>query len=164
MKRFALLAFLLFTVSVMFSQTTPVALNLPSNLYAGGVSYNVGGSPAIAGTGIYARLIADSGTYAFTVADLLPNTQPKFTVSTNLGVGIAQKVATVANIPIYIPTAAGISFTGSNTGWAWSTGGMAVINLKNNYKIMPNIRLVKSSVSNGSGYQPILGILFGWGE
>ena len=144
------------------SSAAPV---LPTNIYAAGVSYNVGGSPAVAGTGLYARLVsASTGTYAFTVVDALPNTQQKYTVNTNLGVGIAQQVATIAKVPIYIPTSAGVSYTGANTGWAWSTGGMAVIGLKGGYKVMPNVRLVKSSVSNGSGYQPVIGVLFGWGQ
>ena len=163
-NRILLAVLLLMFAVTAFAQSLPIDLNLPSNVYGAGVSYNVGGSPAVAGTGMYAHLLADTGTYAFTVVDLLPNTQPKFTVSTNIGVGIAQKVAAIKNIPIYIPTTAGISIAGGNTGWAWSTGGMAVFSVKDNFKIMPNVRIVKSSVSNGTGYQPIIGVMFGWGQ
>jgi hypothetical protein len=142
-----------------FSQT-----DNPANVYAAGISYNHGASPSIGGTGLYARLIADgSGTYAFTVVDALPATVKPFTVTTNMSVGIAQKLFTVGKVPIFAPTAAGISFTGLNTGWAWSTGGLASIKLKNNWRVMPNVRLLKSSVG-GTGYQPIVGVLFGWGQ
>ncbi|MCU1338857.1 MAG: hypothetical protein JWO19_4438 [Bryobacterales bacterium] len=138
---------------------------LPSNLYAAGVSFNSSASPRIAGTGLYARLISDgTGTYAFTVVDALPASIKPFTVTTNFGVGVAQKMFTVGSIPIFVPTSAGISYNGSNTGWAWSTGALASIKLKNNWRVLPNVRIVKSSVSNGAGYQPIVGVLFGWAE
>jgi hypothetical protein len=138
---------------------------LPSNLYAAGVSFNSTASPRIAGTGLYARLISDStGTYAFTVLDALPASISPFTVTTNMGVGVAQKLFTVGKVPIFVPTSAGISFNGTNTGWAWSTGAIASIRIKNNWRVLHNVRIVKSSVSNGAGYQPIVGVLFGWGQ
>lgn len=134
------------------------------NFYAAGASYSVNATPAVAGTALYAHLVADTGTYAFTAIDALPNTLQPFTVSTNVGVGIAQKVFTLGKVPIYVPTAAGISFNGSNTGWQWSGGAAATIRLKGQYFLMPTVRFLKSSVSNGTGYQPIIGLLFGWGQ
>jgi hypothetical protein len=134
------------------------------NIYGAGVSYSVGGSPAVAGTGLYARQLSDSGTYAFTAVDALPNTLKPFTVSTNVGVGIAQKLFTIGKVPVYVPTALGISWTGSNTGWQYNAGALAVIHLKGNYYVMPTARFLKSSVSNGTGYQPIIGVLFGFGQ
>lgn len=137
---------------------------LPSNVYAGGITFNSSASPRVAGTGLYARLISDgSGTYAFTVVDALPASVQPFTVTSNFSVGIAQKLFAIGNIPIFVPTAAGVSFTGQNAGWAWSTGGMASIRVKNNWRVFPNVRILKSSVS-GAGYQPIVGVLFGWGQ
>jgi len=135
------------------------------NLYAGGLSYGVGSSPALAGTGLYARLVADgSGTYAFGVIDALPATVHPFTVNTNVGTGIAQKIFSSGKVSFYVPTGAGISWNGSNTGWQWSTGGAAAIPLKGSWMVLPTVRVVKSSVSGGSGYQPIVGILVGWGK
>lgn len=137
----------------------------PANIYGFGGSFNNTASPAIAGTGLYAHRFTDQGTFAFTVIDALPNTLKPFTVTTNVGVGIAQRIATVGKIPIYVPTTAGISWTGANTGWAWTTGGMAAIRIKQtNWYVMPTVRVAKSSVSNGSGYQPIVGVLVGWGQ
>jgi hypothetical protein len=136
-----------------------------SNIYAGGISFNNAGTPAIAGTGLYARLINDgSGTYLFTVVDALPTQLKPFTVTSNFGAGVAQKIFTIGKVPVFIPTSAGISFTGSNTGWSWSTGALASVKLKGNWRIFPTVRIAKSSVSNGTGYQPIVGVLFGWGN
>lgn len=143
---------------------TPAASS-PTNIYAAGVSYNNQGSPAIAGTALYARSVDSAGTYAFTVIDAVPNTLKPFTVTTNFSVGAAQKVFTLGNVPIFVPTAAGVSFNGTNTGWAWSTGGMASISVgKKGFRLFPALRVVKSSVSNGSGYQPIATVMFGWGQ
>lgn len=160
MRQILSIAVLIFALALACAGQTPG----PTNLYAGGISYNVGASPAIAGTGLYARLIAGAGTYAFTVVDALPITIRPFTVSTDFSTGIAQKIFTIGNVPIYVPTAVGVSYTGTNTGWAWSTGGLASIAVRGNWKILPNIRVVKSSVSGGAGYGVIVGVLAGWGE
>jgi hypothetical protein len=152
---------LLMIVPVMPAQTSPDV----SNLYAAGVSYNNNATPAVAGTALWAHKATDNtGTYAFTVVDALPNTLKPFTVNTNFSAGIAQKVLTIGNVPIFVPTAAGISFNGDNTGWAWSTGAMLDIKIKEHWRILPNVRVVKSSVTGGTGYQPVVGVLFGWGE
>ncbi len=159
MRSIALLVLILALLALSCPAQTPA-----TNIYAGGVSYNPGASPAIAGTGLYARLVAGTGTYAFTVVDLLPTTLAPFTVTSNMAVGIAQKVVQINSVSVYIPTAAGISYTGSNTGWAWSTGALASVPIKGAWKIQPNVRFLKSSVNNGSGYQVIGGVLFGWGR
>lgn len=160
MKRIALVS--LFSLFSLFSgaQASPV-----KNLYAAGVSFNNSGSPAIAGSALYARSLSDtSGTYAFTIVDALPASVHPFTVTSSFGGGIAQRVFSIGKVPVFVPTSAGISYNGSNTGWAWSTGALASIRVKNNWRILPTVRIVKSSVSGGSGYQPIVGLFFGWGQ
>ncbi len=134
------------------------------NLYGAGGSYSVNASPAVAGTALYAHQVTTSGTYAFTVVDAVPNTLKPFTVTSNIGIGVAQQVATIGKVPVFIPTSAGVSWTGGNTGWQWNGGVMAAIHIKGNYYLLPSVRFLKSSVSNGTGYQPILGLLFGWGK
>ena len=156
MKHIFALVLTLFSVAAFGQNVT--------NLYAGGISFNGTASPRIAGTGLYARLIADgSGTYAFTVVDALPASVRPFTVTTNMGVGIAQKLFTVGKVPIFLPTSAGVSFTGNNTGWMWNGGFLASVKVKGNWRVMPNVRFLKASVGGG-GYQPIAGILVGWGQ
>lgn len=142
-----------------------VAQDNPLNLYAAGVSFNQGASPQVAGTALYARRVNDnSGTYVFSVFDALPANSHPFTVTTNVGAGIAQKLFSVGKVNFYAPTAAGVSFSGSNTGWQWNTGLAACIPVKGNWKILPNLRVVKSSVAGEAGYQPVAGILIGWGQ
>ena len=133
-------------------------------LFMGGVSYSVGATPAVAGTGLYAHALNTSGTYAFTAIDALPNTLKPFTVSTNVGIGVAQQIFTIGNLPIFMPTAAGISWSGTNTGWQWSGGVFVPIKMKNGWYLGPSVRFLKSSVSGGTGYQPIIGMLVGWGK
>lgn len=132
-----------------------------TNIYAGGLSFNGTASPRIAGTALYAHNLNDSGTYAFTVVDALPASVKPFTVTTNMGVGVAQKLFTVGKVPIFLPTSAGISWTGSNAGWMWNGGFLASVKLKGNWRVMPNVRFLKASVGGG-GYQPIAGILIGF--
>lgn len=164
-KAAILLLGLLLIPATLKAQTIPEApAPQVQNLYAGGVSYSVGASPAIAGTGLYAHAVSTEGLYAFTVIDALPNTLRPFTVNTNVGVGIAQRLFRLGSVPVYAPTAAGISWNGGNTGWQWNGGVLASIHIKNNYYILPSVRFLKSSVSGGTGYQPIIGVLFGWGK
>lgn len=140
----------------VYAQNAPAT---DSNIYGAGVSYSVNASPAIAGTGLYARLITGS-TYAFTSVDAVPNTLKPFTVTSNIGVGVAQKVLTLGGMPVFCVTGAGPSWTGSNVGWQYNGGCLGAIPYKK-LLIMPNVRFLKSSVSNGSGYQPIIGVMFG---
>src|SRR4051812_28847600 len=102
MKTIALLA-TLFLSALSFGQ---------ANIYAGGLSFNGTASPRIAGTALYAHSVNDaSGTYAFTVFDALPASVRPFTVTTNMGVGVAQKLLTFGKVPIYMPAAVGVSWT-----------------------------------------------------
>jgi len=168
MKSLSLFLFLCLLAVASFAQTTPVekTASVPfTNIYAGGISFNNSASPEVAGSGLYARLVnPSSGTYAFTVVDALPTTVKPFTVTSNFSGGVAQKVFSVAGIPIFVPTSAGVSFNGPNTGWAWSTGAIAPIKLKNNWYAYPNVRTLRSNVAHGSGYQLIVGLFFGWAK
>lgn len=149
------------------SVTAPSASGGVHNLYAGGASYSVGATPAVAGTAMYAHSLdpnASLATYAFTVIDALPNTVKPFTVSTNIGAGVAQDIAHFGKATVWLPTSAGISWSGKNTGWQWNGGVALTIPIKPSWYIIPNIRFLKSSVSGGTGYQPIVGVLVGFGK
>lgn len=147
------------------AQTAPVqAVTDRENLYMAGLSYNSGANKPIAGTALYARNISDVGTYAFTMIDVLPVTVKPFTVTSNIGAGIAQKAFSIGKFPVFVPTAVGISWSGQDTSYQWSTGAGVPIEIKGtNWYLMPNVRLFKSGLPGGS-YQPILGVLFGWGQ
>lgn len=157
LKIVAFLLVALLTLSAVHAQAQ-------TSLYAGGVSFNNGAKPSIAGTGLYAHSIDSVGTYAFTAVDVLPNTLKPLTVTTNISAGPAQKLFTLGKVPIYGTTAAGISFQGSNTGWAWNGGFLASVHIKKHWYAYPTVRVAKSSVSNGTGYQPIVGVLFGYSQ
>ena len=135
------------------------------NLYMLGGSYAPGAQPSGAGTALYAHQINQSGTFAFTLIDALPLTYKPFTVSTNIGVGIAQNIATIGKLSIFVPTAVGIQWTGTNTGWQWSTGAGIPIKIKNSsWYIMPIARVLKGSATGQTGFEPVGGILVGWGK
>src|ERR1039457_6907510 len=159
---FALILCVMFC-NIVMAQTPPPTPPI-INLYAAGVSYNINGQPSIAGTAMYAHYIVSPGTYTFDVIDVLPNTIKPFSVTSNIGMGLAQKMFSIGRVNIFMPTAAGISWSGANTGWQW-TGGVAVtVHLKTGSYLVPTVRFVKSSVSGGSGYQPIIGVAYGWGK
>lgn len=159
-KIFVLFAVVCALACFGLAQSLPDA---PSNVYAFGPSFNSSATARVAGTALYARLLnADSGTYEFNVVDILPNTTKPFTVTTNVGVGVAQKLFSIGKFPIFVPASVNLSVNGSNTGWGWSGGALTSIKLKNEWHAYPNFRVVKSSVSNGTGYQPIIGLFVGW--
>ena len=169
MKRIAALTVLILAAAVMLAQngTQPVTL-VPvtplQNLYAVGGSYNVNASPSVAGTALYAHFVASPGTYAFTAIDVLPNTVKPFFVTSNIGVGLAQRMFSIGRVSLFMPTAAGVSWSGTNTGWQWTGGGAVTVSLNHSFFLVPTVRFLKSSVSGGSGYQPILGLSLGFGK
>lgn len=160
----SMISFLKLATILLFATPALVAQTSIQNLYAVGVSYNINGQPSVAGTALYAHYVASPGTYAFTAIDVLPNTVKPFTVTSNIGVGLAQKMFSVGRASLFMPTTAGISWTGSNTGWQWTGGAAVSISLKSGMYIIPTVRFLKSSVSDGSGYQPIIGVSFGFGK
>ena len=165
MKKLLAVAVLMFAPALM-AQSLPTA-PVPSNVYAVGISGNYAATPPIAGTALYARnLDPKSGlsTYAITVFDAVPTSYSPFTVSTNVGVGVAQDIHKFGNATVWMPTSAGISWTGQNTGFEWNGGVAVTIPFHKNLYLIPNVRFLKSNVSNGSGYQVIEGFLFGWGQ
>lgn len=139
-----------------------IAQDSAPNIYAAGVSFNSNASPQVGGTGLYARVVSDSaGTYALGVIDVLPNTLKPLTVTTIVSPGVAQRVATVGKITLYSLTSAGFSYNADHAGWGWTAGGAASVPLKGKWRAFPNVRVAKSSVSNGTGYQLNIGVLFG---
>jgi hypothetical protein len=164
MKQIAIIILLLTAVFSVNAQTN----NLPNNLYAAGAAWNQSGNSPVAGSALYARLVSqESKTYAFTVVDILPISKKPFTVTTNIGVGVAQKAFNLYGVSFYVPASAGVSITDANTGWAWTGGVLADYQLKKGGKLtnlhfQPNVRWVKSSVSNGSSYQLIPGAWLGY--
>jgi hypothetical protein len=132
-----------------------------NNIGAVGLNYSVNASPSFAGSLLYARqALPASGTWVFANGDFLPNTLKPFTVTNNIGTGVAQKVADFGTTPIFCITGAGVSWTGTNTGYQFNGGCLAAFKVKN-FLVMPSGRFLKSSVSNGTGYQPIIGVYVG---
>ena len=147
-----------------FAQSTE-----PLNVYAFGGSWNQSvssqTSQQFAATVMYARSQTQSGTYAFTALDIVPTSVQPVTLTNQTSIGIGQRVLTLAGWRAYLTGATGPSWTGTNAGWAWIVGGMATHAIgKGGWMIMPNVRTIKSSVNNNSGYQLILGAMFGFGR
>jgi hypothetical protein len=109
---------------------------------------------------MYAKRVSGN-TFSFAVVDTLPTLVKPYTVNTQYSGGIAQKIASIKGIDIYVPASAGLTSSGSNTGWNWNTGALASIRIKGSWFIFPNARVTKSSIVNQ--YQVIGGILVGWG-
>jgi hypothetical protein len=160
----ALLAVAAVPMRAQTATTTATPAADLTNIYGLGASWNPGGSPAIAGTALYAHGIGNTGTYAFTVLDALPNTTKPFTVTTNVGVGVAQKLLTLGSVPIYGTTATGVAWSGANAGWQYNLGAAALIGISKNknYFIMPTGRVLKSTINGG--YSPIIGVEFVFGN
>jgi len=166
------LALVLALPATVRAQTTS---GTPStNVYGLGGSWNNGGSPAVAGNGFYAHLVAANTTsstttltgttstsypsYAFTGLDILPIAKKPFTASTNISAGVAQQVFAYNACNFFTVATAGITATGTNTGWNWTGGVLADCRIKKtHWGVAPAVRWLKSSVSNGSGYQLIPG-------
>ena len=165
-KTIALIIVFLLVAVLGFGQTTNTD---PSNLYSFGASWNQSASATVAqqfaGTAMYARKQTEKGTYAFTALDIVPTSVTPITVTTQTSIGVAQRVMAVGGWNFYMTAAAGPSWTGTNTGWAWIAGGLASHPIgKTGWSVMPNVRTIKSSVNNNSGYQLIIGVMVGFGN
>lgn len=132
------------------------------NFGAAGVSYSPGAEPAIAGTAAYARRLGPS-TFSFTLMDALPMREVPGAITTQVGTGVVQRVASVGNLDFYIPVVTGISWSGTNSRWSWSGGAMVAFKIpKLGMYAYPNVRWSRIDVAPGvAGYQATYGVLFG---
>jgi hypothetical protein len=135
------------------------------NLYMVGLTGNVGSDKPIAGTALYAHRLTDVGTYPFTLIDVIPSSAKPLTVTTNIGVGVAQKIATIANVPVYSPASLSVSYNSTAVGYAYSGGIGAMFRPQagKNWFLMPTLRFSKSNIS-GDGIVLLPGLLYGWGK
>lgn len=146
----------LFCAALSRAQTAPTA-----DIYAVGGSYASSASPSIAGSAMVAHLMTPANTWAFAVFDALPPQAHEKTIGTSISMGVAQQIGTILGVKLFVPTAAGISYTGSNTGWEWTTGVLGSVPLgKSRWRLLPNVRFLKASVGN-QGVETILGLWFG---
>jgi hypothetical protein len=141
----------------------------PTNIAAIGGSWDQSASSMtsqqFAMTAMYARKQTQAGTYAFTVLDVVPTSVKPITFTTQTSVGLGQCGLHLGSWNLCGTAAAGPSWTGNNAGWAWTWGGMAKHSLgKHGWMLMPNVRVIRSSVNNRSGSQMIVGALFGFGK
>lgn len=158
LRQFAFLACLFLTLSVAAQKPAATTTGV-TDLCAIGPSYSASTPPSVSGTILCAHQ-ATSSSYSFAVLDVVPESVKPFNAVTNLGVGMAQQVGTFGRVTMFFPTSVGISFSGASAGWQWNSGLLAAIPVKRLW-IMPMARFVKSSVSGGSSYQPIFGVLIG---
>jgi hypothetical protein len=150
----------------------------PNNVYGLGPSWNNGATPAVDGNAFYCHLALTNTTsstttvagttettyptFACTTIDVLPIAIKPFTVSTNVSVGTAQKVLSLGGFDFMTLVTAGVTATGTSTGWNWTGGMLADYRIKKAglptpWGIYADVRWIKSSVSNGAGYQLIPG-------
>lgn len=139
--------------------TAPTRNALPDNIYAFGFTVNPNASPVGSGTAMYGRLLDTKGTYAIAVLDAVPTTTAPYTVTTNPSAGVAQLFLNNGNLKVFATPSAGLSYTGTNTGYSYALGGLATYDISPKYAVGFGGRLFKSNVSN-SGYQPSLSVEF----
>lgn len=135
-------------------------------IYAGGVSFAPNADQRLAGTALMAKPLADA-TRAFVIFDAVPTSwKPNIVVTSNVGAGVGQRVVQFdlggRNISVWVPASAGVSWSGKSVGWQWNGGLLIDVPLQKvgPWGVEPNVRFLKSSVSNNSDYQVIGGLLF----
>lgn len=135
----------------------------PANIYGVGAAFNPSVAPNVAGFGLYGHQLLD-GTYAVSMLDVVPLPNSPSVVTTNLSVGVAQKLATIAGMNFYAPAGVGFTVNGPNVGFQWNGGVMGSVKLKGNYRALLGFRFQKSAVSNGEGYQLLPTVAIAWGQ
>lgn len=138
----------------------PAAAQESSNIYAAGISTNPASSSVVGGFGLYAHQVT-GGTYAVSLFDVAPLAVKPFNVSFQASEGVAQKLFTIRNVPVYSLAAVGVGAQGQNVGFAWTGGGAAIASVKG-HRILFGLRFTKQAASNGAGYQlnPAVGYVF----
>ena len=160
-------ALLLGLVLILGLAVTPVhAQTMPTTLYGVGMAGSPYATPPVAGMGLFAKQITGT-TYSATLFQVIPNNQQKFTVTSNVGTGIAQQLFVIpgTKYAVYGMATGGISWQSSNVGLSFN--GAATVPLrykKSNWYALPFVGWNKSAVANGTGYQLTAGTIVSWGN
>jgi len=132
------------------------------NFVAAGMSFNQHAEPNIAGNLLYAHKMNEEGSlYSFNFIDLVSKDKDKFIVGTSITAGIAKKLVEFGRAKVFGTTGVGILAGGENVGYSWTSGGAVVIPLGKGWQALPNIRIIKSSLTEFEG---IYSFMLGWGK
>ncbi len=143
------------------------------DVFGAGGSYNSSPAaiPSFAGAVMYAHRVSP-GLYSFTLVDIFAQTAlvkdatgaevSKYQITTAPTTGLAQHLRDIGKVKVYVLGTIGAAAGGTQIGWAYSTGGAAYIGLGKGWCLIPNLRMMKSSLSGD--YQGIYGIMIGWGK
>jgi len=152
----------LLLTAVASAQVTPGAptlTSLPNNIYAFGPTFNPNATPVISGTAFYGRKLDDKGTYAIAGMDIMTGSTAPFTVTSNPFTGVAQQFYSSGRLHVFATPSAGLSYSGTNTGYSYALGGLIVYDLSPSYALGFGGRAFKSNISN-SGYEPAVSLEF----
>lgn len=165
---------LMFTAALALGQTTAVSTAHLTDLYGAGGAYSPNATPVGSAIAFEAHKLNASGTWSFTEFLAVPQLPSKtaagtptpFTMSSNVGTGVAQKFADFGAIPIYTTGTAGISWTGQDTSWQLNYGFMPVIPLKGKmagWYVLPFVQgMSGGSTIGGTRFE--VGFAMAWGR
>jgi len=128
---------------------------------AAGVSLNQYAAPQISGMLLYAKRLADTGTYSFSLVDVISKSVKPFNAATSITTGIAQKLFMVGPARVFAVTTIGTIVGGDEIGYSWTGGGAVAIPLGKGWNLMPSVRVLTSGVTSR---QMIYGLAVGWGK
>ena len=157
---------LLLITILLVSAIGLTAQTLPSTLYGVGLAGSPSATPPVAGMGLFAKQVTGT-TYSATLFQVIPNNQQKFTVTSNIGTGIAQQLFVIpgTNYAVYGMATGGVSWQSSNVGVSFSGAATVPFRYKqSNWYVLPFVGWNKSSVANGTGYQLTAGTIVSWGK
>lgn len=130
------------------------------NFIAGGIAFNQYSVPQISGALLYAQRIGE-GLYSYSLVDVVSKTVRPFVATTSITTGLAQHVRSIGKIRVYISGTGGVAAGGENLGFSWSAGGAAVVPLGGGWKLLPGVRVIKSSITD---FQGVYSLMIGWGK
>jgi hypothetical protein len=126
-----------------------------------GVSFNQYSNPRLDGNLLYAHRISD-GLYSFNLIDFVQVSSKPFTVGVSFTPGVAKRIMTFNQIPVYATVNVGAMMGGTtNFGYSFSSGMAGTIGLGKSLMLMPNFRIMKGSLVDT---QYIYGVMLNWGS
>ena len=134
---------------------------LDQNVVGLGVSFNQMNKASVAGSAMYAHRLTTTGSqWSFSSFDVIPLPTNPYLALTSITTGVAQDLGHIGKLAIVLPLAAGVTSNGTNTGWGW-TSALILSYPIGRWRIMPNIRVNKTSVGQGAGPQMTFGLMIG---
>jgi hypothetical protein len=161
MKLLNKLLFVAFALIFLWPVSQAMSQDLPNEFLAAGCAYNRYAAPQINGLVTYANRVQQTNIFSFTTYDVRSASDLAYQPQTSIRTGVAPMLFRFGRVWLFGLGDAGVAYTGSAFGAAFSGGTGLAIQLGRGWSVLAVARVIKTGLTDR---QEAYEIMIGWGK